>query len=266
MTLIHTPRVLWSIGKGLKTNRDILKKVPPAATTTTTTATSTIRDNKNKDQASLLLAGILPDAPPHIYHGRAGLFDVDYLGHMNNASSLTHAEYARWNWTAQTGMLTRLMKADTHFMVTSAAVRFRRQIRPFGRKFQVQTKLEAIDDDTFWVYQTFRYPELNNDRIRTQVVIKGVATQKGKVVSPRLVLEDLMDIPRDVVDTMMIDNINSTNAMTKELDDDGGGGGGGENYEYQQSIQSLLTCYQRFDECFRDAAAADDDVTSKKTR
>jgi len=190
---------------------------------------------------------------------------------MNNASSLTHAEYARWNWTAQTGMLTRLMKADTHFMVTSAAVRFRRQIRPFGRKFQVQTKLEAIDDDTFWVYQTFRYPELNNDRIRTQVAIKGVATQKGKVVSPRLVLEDLMDIPSDVVDTMMIENMNSTNAMTKEFDDDGGDVGDdlqrkGDNDEYQQSIQSLLSCYQRFDECFRNAAAADDDVTSKKSR
>mmetsp|Transcript_34108 Transcript_34108/g.82038 ORF Transcript_34108/g.82038 Transcript_34108/m.82038 type:complete len:267 (+) Transcript_34108:368-1168(+) len=266
MTLIHTPRVLWSIGKGLKTNRDILKKVPPAAT-----PTATAEVNNDADQASLLLSGILPEAPPHLYHGRAGLFDVDYLGHMNNASSLTHAEYARWNWTAQTGMLTRLMKADTHFMVTSAAVRFRRQIRPFGRKFQVQTKLEAIDDDTFWVYQTFRYPELNNDRIRTQVAIKGVATQKGKVVSPRLVLEDLMDIPSDVVDTMMIENMNSTNAMTKEFDDDGGDVGDdlqrkGDNDEYQQSIQSLLSCYQRFDECFRNAAAADDDVTSKKSR
>ena len=197
--------------------------------------------------------------------------DVDYLGHMNNASSLTHAEYARWNWTAQTGMLRRLMKADTHFMVTSAAVRFRRQIRPFGRKFEVQTKLEAIDDDTFWVYQTFRYPELNNDRIRTQVVIKGVATQKGKVISPRLVLEDLMDIPSDVVESMLIENKTVNNAMGEEDvaindDDNHDDVDGNDDHElYQQSIQSLLTCYQRFDECFRNAAAADDELTGKKS-
>ena len=202
---------------------------------------------------------------------------------MNNASSLTHAEYARWNWTAQTGLLRRLMKADTHFMVTSAAVRFRRQIRPFGRKFQVETKLEAIDDDTFWVYQTFRYPEFNNDRIRTQVVIKGVATQKGKVISPRLVLEDLMDIPSDVVESMMIENNNSVNVNVNvnsnndpmmgskddvnvdENHDDVLLQGKNDGDEYQQSIRSLLTCYQRFDECFRTAAAADDDITSKRS-
>jgi len=73
MTLIHTPRVLWSIGKGLKTNRDILKKVPPAAT-----PTATAEVNNDADQASLLLSGILPEAPPHLYHGRAGLFGTIY--------------------------------------------------------------------------------------------------------------------------------------------------------------------------------------------
>jgi acyl-CoA thioesterase FadM len=180
--------------------------------------------------------------------------DVDYLGHMNNASSLTHAEYARWEWTAESGMLQTLMKSNTHFMVASAAVRFRRQIRPIFRKFEVQTRLSGIDDTSFWVYQTFRYPEADNDRIRTQVLIKGVATRGRNVIPPRTVLEDLMDIPSEIVDGMMIQQPSFPPTMNDVSGDDEGDVRDDES----KQIQTMLTSFQQLDESFRGAAGADD--------
>jgi acyl-CoA thioesterase FadM len=121
--IIHSPRVIASIVKGL------WKRSP---------------ENK--------YIGFLPGNPPHVYTARAGLFDVDYLGHMNNASSLTHAEYARWEMTATNGALQTMYNTNTHFMVASTAIRFRRQVRPIFRTFQVQTTLGGIDERNFWMY------------------------------------------------------------------------------------------------------------------
>jgi hypothetical protein len=58
MTLIHTPRVLWSVGKGLVKNRR---------------ASAGLKNNSKEDRQKLM-CGILPDQPPHVYHGHAGLF------------------------------------------------------------------------------------------------------------------------------------------------------------------------------------------------
>lgn len=119
--IIHSPRVIVSIAKGLRSRSPDSKFV-----------------------------GFLP-GNPHIYTARAGLFDVDYLGHMNNASSLTHAEYARWEMTAANGALEAMYKTNTHFMVASSAIRFRRQVRPIFRKFEVQSVLGGIDNRHFWM-------------------------------------------------------------------------------------------------------------------
>ncbi len=94
--------------------------------------------------------GFLP-GNPHVHRARAGIFDVDYLGHMNNASSLTHAEYARWEMTATNGALQAMYKTNTHFMVASSAVRFRRQDRPVFRSFEIQSVLGGIDERNFWM-------------------------------------------------------------------------------------------------------------------
>ena len=47
---------------------------------------------------------------PHIYTSRAGIFDVDIMGHMNNASYLQHAELARWEMASSGWYQTRTRK------------------------------------------------------------------------------------------------------------------------------------------------------------
>ena len=120
MAIIHTPRVLASLAKGLR------------------------------KQASSKNVGIVANHP-HIYHARVGLFDVDYLGHMNNAAFLSHAEYARWEMTAANGILPAMYNTSTDYMVSSASVRYRAQIRPLFRKFEVQSQVAGVDEKHIWM-------------------------------------------------------------------------------------------------------------------
>jgi len=120
MGLIHIPRVVYSIAKGL------YRQTPGS------------------------LVGLGPNNP-HIYEARAGLFDVDSYGHMNNASYLTHAELARWELSASNGLMKNMYKSETHFMVAASAIRYRRELRPIFRKFNVETYIGALDDRNIWM-------------------------------------------------------------------------------------------------------------------
>ena len=95
MVLIHLPRVAASIASGLLT---------PFAPASTRLAISS----------------------PHIYRARAGVFDVDQFGHMNNAAYLVHCEMARWQLSAASGLLARAAKRKMIFLVGATAVRYRR--------------------------------------------------------------------------------------------------------------------------------------------
>jgi acyl-CoA thioesterase FadM len=121
MTFIHTPRVIASLVRGLRQ-----------------------RSSSNID-------GIVP-GKPHKYHARVGVFDVDYLGHMNNAAFLSHAEYARWEMTAANGLVQAMYKTNTHFMVSSASCRYRAEVRPLFRKFEVQSMVGGMDEKNIWMY------------------------------------------------------------------------------------------------------------------
>ena len=142
------------------------------------------------------LVGMGPTNPPHVYSSRAGLLDVDVMLHMNNASYLTHAELARWEWTAFGGTLAANLRTKSYFIVAASMVRFRREVAPM-RKFEIETMLGGTDDRNLWCYQTFHYGKNEGDdnnegrgKVLAQVLTQGVITRKGKVISPRSWVED----------------------------------------------------------------------------
>ena len=72
MGLIHTPRTIYSILNGVYKRQMFLRQQPPPPTVAVN------RTPKNTITISL------GSNNPHIYQARLGLFDIDYLGHMNN--------------------------------------------------------------------------------------------------------------------------------------------------------------------------------------
>ena len=107
MVLVQVPRVLTACARGY------LKRWRMPTTTTTTSAT---KATQGEEAESNPVPVGLDRNNPHLYYSRAGLFDVDIYNHMNNAAYLTHAELARWEWSATTGFLDSQVKSQSAFV------------------------------------------------------------------------------------------------------------------------------------------------------
>ena len=132
------------------------------------------------------------------------MFDVDYLGHMNNAMYLSHAELARWEWTAYNGMLSAMTKKNIHFLVKGSCIRYRQEIRPIFRHFQIDSSIAGLDDKHFWIMQKFRYS--SQDRIRCQILVQGVAVKGREVLNPAMFLKDI-GMNSDLVDSLILPRV-----------------------------------------------------------
>jgi acyl-CoA thioesterase FadM len=125
----------------------------------------------------------------HLYKARVGLFDVDYVGHMNNAAYLSHAEYARWEMGAESGMLQKMISDNIFFLAAGNFMRYRKELRPLFRSFVVETYISAIDDRNLWFSHNFRYSE--TDRILAEILFQSVVVKGGKVLHPgRFLVEE----------------------------------------------------------------------------
>lgn len=124
---------------------------------------------------------------PHVYSARAGpLFDIDGLGHMNNAAYLVHCELARWELTAASGVLDYAMEQRAAFIVGMTAVQYRREIRPLQR-FEIHSQLVASDDKWMTIAHEFRPP--GGGDILAVAVCRAVLKQRGRTCSPRVLLK-----------------------------------------------------------------------------
>lgn len=121
MGIIHTPRVIATIAKGMW-----------------------------KQSSNLETRTRIGLAEPHLYCARAGLVDYAF-GHLNNAAFFSHAEYARWAMTAENGWMNAMLKNRALLVVASQSCRYRAEIKPFYRKFDVETSLLGMDDRNMWL-------------------------------------------------------------------------------------------------------------------
>jgi acyl-CoA thioesterase FadM len=170
MGLVHTPRVIASIAKGLWQRRST---------------------------ENVGLVGVGPSRP-HIYKARAGFFDVDYLGNLSKAAYLTHCEYARWEMTSCNGMVGNMFHDKVDYVAPAATIRFRREVRPLFRQFQIDTCIAGLDEKHIYFIQNFRYPVEGDSRVRAQVLITHVAVQNRQVIDPRKYLEKTGVDPEEI--------------------------------------------------------------------
>jgi acyl-CoA thioesterase FadM len=194
MVLIHTPRTITSIGRGLLKAR--------------------------KRGAAAGLVGI--GDTPHIYQARMGLLDSDYLGHMNNAAYLTHAEFARWEMSAMNGMLGAMYRNDVHFMVTGTTIRYRKEIRPILCKFQIDTTVFGLDERNMWLSHKFRLPAKERggkpSRVMAQIILQAVAVKGREVMRPETLFKEKIGVDPEVVDSLVLphDGLSQTGADIME--------------------------------------------------
>jgi len=178
---------------------------------------------------------------------------------MNNASYLTQAEYARWEWMAENGTLQTMIQNGMNMVATNAVVRFRREISVRERAFEIHSFIHAIDDRHLWLNRTFRSVGNNksNGRIMAQVLLQAVAVQNRKVAPPITLLE-AAGVSEDAADSLMWKdgdsaskhNDNNADADADAIDD------------VDDDVDDAMSFLQRFkdlDVAFRKEAAADDE-------
>ncbi|VEU43116.1 unnamed protein product [Pseudo-nitzschia multistriata] len=251
MAIIHTPRTLISIGRGIlrrrrrlasaNSNIDSADKAVASNFVGFVPAQTSVGSNV-EGNASSIDSNTNNTINAHVYNCRANWFwDLDYIGHMNNASYLTHAEYARWEWTAETGALQAMYRTRTNFIVTSTAVRFRKEIAALRNAFEIHSLLRGIDEKHFWISQTFRNP--SDERILAQVMVQAVAVRNRTIVPPRTML-DAMGLPGEIVDSLLLPSNSDEQERSDFVD--------GEN------AMDVLARFMDLDEAFRHEATADD--------
>jgi acyl-CoA thioesterase FadM len=243
---VHMPRAVASIGKGLWKRRQ--RNIQAAGTTA-----------GRVDNDGLGLGLGLDKNNRHIYQARAGVWDYA-LGHLNNAAFLTHAELARWQMIAEMGMVDKLWHDKILFLVASSSIRYRREIAPLWRNFQVESSIVSLDSKSkqMYFYQTFRYDDDNGsgsgenshhpqqERIRAQVMTQTVlrCPKQGIILDPRAFLKDITNISNRM-------NMNSDPQTQTHHDWIDGISDG-------TSLQDMMDQHEKLQGTFQKAAAEDD--------
>jgi acyl-CoA thioesterase FadM len=218
MGVIHTPRTIYAVARGFW-NRSRNAKRPHA-----------VAGAKDVE----VPAGI-GSTHPHLYTARMGVFDVDYLGHMNNSSYLSHAEYARWQMCAENGLVSAMWSHNIHFVVLGSSIRYRKELRPLFRSFRIETTISAIDDANMWIVHNFRHHnDDKNKRIMTQVLVQGAAIQGRTRVDPAELLIQHVGIDKAVVEAL---RLSSSSSSTESLSDE------------ETMIQKYMALNQSMQEC-----------------
>jgi hypothetical protein len=64
-----------------------------------------------------------------------------------------------------------------------------------------------MDDRNVWKTHTFRHADPNDNKIRAQVIAKGVFIKRGKVVDPRSFLVEDCHMDQDLIDSMVLSKV-----------------------------------------------------------
>lgn len=247
MGLIHTPRVLLACGRG-KIQFTVIAAgnngTEPGSTLSFLShsltifqwhlclphcQTGMIRRALKKDGSTTLPIGW---ENHHSLTARVGLFDFDYAGHMNNAAFLSHVEMARWEMSAETGILQSVASKNVFMYITGSFIRYRKEIRPIFRSFTIETYVSAVDENSLWFSHNLRYSP--KDRICAQILIKSSLMHKGKAIDPRDFLVNDLKCDEELVQKIARNN--------------------GELVPHPE----LLDSYDDLDNTMRKIAAADD--------
>jgi hypothetical protein len=121
-------------------------------------------------------------------------------------------------------MLQTMLKQDIHFLVVGTTIRYRKEIRPLFGKFQIDTTVCGMDDRNLFLLHQFRTVSSQDEesRIMAQMIVQGVAVQKGRtVMNPATLFKDVIGFDSNLIDSITLSNMkiasNSESETTVEL-------------------------------------------------
>ena len=108
---------------------------------------------------------------------RAGIFDIDHYGEVNNGRQLTLMDLGRYDLGVRGGLMTLISNNKWGLAVGGSSIRYRRRI-PFGKKYELRSRLAGHDGR--WFY--FQQEMWCGDKICSSALVKaGVISKQGLV-------------------------------------------------------------------------------------
>ena len=116
---------------------------------------------------------------------RAGLFDIDTFGEVNNGRQLTIMDLGRYDMAVRTGLMKLVRNKKWGLVIGGSSVRYRRRI-PFHKRYEMHS--QVIGHDGRWFY--FLQEMWRGDSICTSALIKaGILSKNGLVPSADVINE-----------------------------------------------------------------------------
>jgi acyl-CoA thioesterase FadM len=136
------------------------------------------------------------------------------------AAYLTHAEYARWELVSYNGMLKAMYKNNVNYLVVGTTIRYRKEIRPIFRRFQIDTTVCGIDERNMWISHKFRLPakeKHNESRVMAEMIVQGVAVKGRDVVNPGNFLKEDVGMDADLVGSVTMPHAAHKSKIVEEM-------------------------------------------------
>lgn len=122
----------------------------------------------------------------HVSHHRCWPHDIDNFLEMNNGRILTILDLGRTGLAQRTGLLRVLRAQKWGLTMAGVSVRYRKRITPFV-KFKIVSRAIGWDDRFFYVDQSIWI----GDECATQALYRSAVVQKGRIVAPARVFEQI---------------------------------------------------------------------------
>jgi hypothetical protein len=141
-------------------------------------------------------------------------------------------------------MLSAMFRKSVNYFVVGTAIRYRKEIRPIFRRFQIDTEVCGLDNRNLFISHKFRLPSIDNhppSRLMAQMIVQGVAVKGKDVINPIDFLKDDVGMHSNAIDALVITKIDKSNV-----------------------VEQLMEQYLALDETFKKAAAEDDEKYFQK--
>lgn len=104
--------------------------------------------------------------------------DLDLNGHVNNGRYLTLMDLGRYDLIFKTGLLPMVKNHGWYPVLSTAAIRFRRSLRPFQR-FDLTTEIVWWDEKWFFIEHTL----IAGGEVYARALVKGLFRDRSGNVS-----------------------------------------------------------------------------------
>ena len=103
--------------------------------------------------------------------------DLDCNWHMNNGRYLTVMDLGRMDLVVRSGMSRAVSSQDWIPILSSAAIRYRLELKPF-QKFHLETHIVGWDDSWFYIEQRFIHADGDKaGAVAALALVKGVKSR-----------------------------------------------------------------------------------------